>query len=329
MATRLIALLVLGFSLLPVANLLPGGEGDPEYWARLLDWAYGLALCAGVGGLVAYVVQVRRRSAAGAAGDVALAASAASSTRTDGGSAPGEPPAGSAGRAFLVAASLLAGLLYALLAQRVFSGRPLLIDEIVQVLQARWYADGMLAVPVPPQREFFSILHLVDLGDMAYSQFPVGGPAMLALGALVGAEWLVGPAAGVLAVVLFGRLLTHLEPGASRAWHRGAIALFALAPFGAFMFASHMNHVTALAWRSARAWRWVARPRATTRTQGGGSSRDSRSARPRRSVRWTPRHSRCLRRRGCSGGRRDRSAPSPRSRSPASAWHSRWRRSSG
>jgi len=234
MATRLIALLVLAFSLLPVADLLPGGESDPEYGARLLDWAYGLALCAGVGGLVAYVVQVRRR--------------AASSTSSDGGSAPANPPAGSAGRAFLVAASLLAGLLYALLAQRVFSGRPLLIDEIVQVLQARWYADGMLAVPVPPLREFFSILHLVDLGDLAYSQFPAGGPAMLALGSLVGAEWLVGPAAGVLSVVLFGRLLAQLEPGASRAWHRGAIALFALAPFGAFMFASHMNHVTALAW---------------------------------------------------------------------------------
>ncbi len=44
MATRLIALLVLALSLLPVALLLPGGESDPEYWARLVDWVNGLGL---------------------------------------------------------------------------------------------------------------------------------------------------------------------------------------------------------------------------------------------------------------------------------------------
>jgi hypothetical protein len=95
---------------------------------------------------------------------------------------------------------------------------------------------------------FTSILHLVDLGDRTFSQFPAGGPAMLALGALVGAEWLVGPASGAVAVWLFGRLLREMEPETSRTWRLGATALFALAPFGVFMFGSHMNHATATMW---------------------------------------------------------------------------------
>jgi hypothetical protein len=63
LASRLIALLVLALSLLPFANLLPGGESDPEYAARMLDWAYGFALCGGLGGLAAYIARSRRRTA--------------------------------------------------------------------------------------------------------------------------------------------------------------------------------------------------------------------------------------------------------------------------
>lgn len=231
MATRLIALVVLALSMFPIAGWLPGGGSDPEYAARLLDWAYGLALCGGIGGLVAYLARARRRDA----GEVTV---------------PDEAvvPAGGAGMGFTTVVAALACMTYAVIAQRVFSGRPLLIDEIVQVLQARWYASGQLAVPTPPLKEFFSILHLVDLGDRTYSQFPAGGPTMLALGSLARAEWMVGPVTGAASVVLFSRLTVALEPTASRAWHRGALLLFAATPFGAFMFGSHMNHATALLW---------------------------------------------------------------------------------
>ncbi len=229
MATRLIALLVLALSLLPVAGLLPGGESDPEYWSRLLDWANGLALCGGLGGLAAYVVHARRRAAEEEQGSTVV-------------------QKGSAGRVFTWSIAGVAFAVYVLIAHTVFSGNPLLVDEIVQVLQARWYASGQLSVPTPPISEFFSILHLVDLGDRSYSQFPAGGPAMLALGTLVGAEWVVGPLVGALSVLLFARLIALLEPSASRAWHRGATVLFAVTPFGAFMFGSHMNHATTLLW---------------------------------------------------------------------------------
>lgn len=243
MASRLIALCILALSLLPIAGLIPSGESDPEYAGRLVDWAYGLALCGGLGGLVAFVARSRRRSRAHAV--VAPSRDSLRDTMPDVG---GDSTRGSAGTAFVWTVAAAAGAVYAMIAHRVFSGKPLLIDEIVQVMQARWYAQGQLSVPTPPIREFFSILHLVDLGHVSYSQFPAGGPAMLALGSLIGAEWIVGPVVGAFSVVLFARLLALLEPDASRTWHRAATGVFALAPFGAFMFGSHMNHATALLW---------------------------------------------------------------------------------
>jgi hypothetical protein len=138
--------------------------------------------------------------------------------------------------------------LYAVIARVVFAGRPLLIDEVVQLLQARIYTSGHLWLPVAAHREFFSILHVVDTDDKVYSQFPPGGPAMLALGELMHAPWLVGPACGAISVALFARLAKLTDPGASRAFYYGATLLFAVAPFGAFMFGSHMNHATTLVW---------------------------------------------------------------------------------
>ena len=67
----------------------------------------------------------------------------------------------------------------------VFSGRPLLIDEMVQIIQARIFASGALWLPAPAHPEFTSSMHLIDGGKL-YGQFPAGGPAMLALGACSG-----------------------------------------------------------------------------------------------------------------------------------------------
>jgi hypothetical protein len=149
---------------------------------------------------------------------------------------------------------LVAFAAYTWIARSVFSGRPLLIDEIVQLFQARTFVAGRLWLPVAAHREFFSMLHVVDTGDKVYSQFPPGGPAMLALGELVHAPWLVGPVCGAISVALFARILRFTDPDASPAFRLGATALFAVAPFGAFMFGSHMNHATALMWLLVAVW---------------------------------------------------------------------------
>ena len=166
MATRLIAVLLLALGFLPLANWIPGGAEDLEYGPRMLDWLYGVGLCAGVGLLAWYIARARAR---GAPDDppTAPAVTASAAWTTD-----------------LVIAGAVT-VLYALIAKVVFSGRPLLIDEIVQVLQARWFATGEVSVATPHLAEFYSILHLVDLGPRTFSQFPAGGPAMLALGRII------------------------------------------------------------------------------------------------------------------------------------------------
>ena len=232
--SRTIAVLLFLFGVLPVANLLPGGEVDRGYLSRWLDWGYGSAICAGVAMVAVIVWRGRQRSANR---DGATAAHAA---------IPHAPISPTSTAITHWALPLLALALYIAIARLVFDGRPLLIDELVQVMQARLYAAGTLFAPVERYREFFSVLHVVDTGGKVYSQFPPGGPAILALGELVGATWIIGPLCGALCVGLFERLLRFTDPDASARWHIGATALFALAPFGAFMFGSHMNHVTAL-----------------------------------------------------------------------------------
>ena len=216
-----IVFLALGF--LPIANWIPGGHASPGFQLLLDGWVSGAAICLGVGAVVAILSRGRSFPM------------------------PSGTPSADAGEADTVSAGivLLAGILYVVVARLVFSGRPLLIDEIIQVVQARIFAAGRLWLPVPAHPEFTSSMHLIDTGRV-YGQFPAGGPAMLALGTLFRAEWLVGPVAGAVSAWAFARLLRTIEP--RRFVRRLALALFALAPFVVFMSGSHMNHVTSLMW---------------------------------------------------------------------------------
>jgi hypothetical protein len=143
-----------------------------------------------------------------------------------------------------VAAAVLAGLTYALVARAIFNGRPLLIDEIAQLRQAEIFASGRLWIPSPAHPEFFSSLQMVTRGGREFSQYPPGGPGMLTLFTMLGAPWLTCPIAGALSVLAFAWLLRVAEPDARVA--AGALVLFAFAPFVVFMSGTYMNCVTAL-----------------------------------------------------------------------------------
>jgi hypothetical protein len=219
-----IAVAALGF--LPIANWIPGGHAVSAFQLLLDGWVSGTATCLGIGVVVAILARGRFMSAQ-------------SMLRLPADARVGGIDPVSVG---IVAA---AAVLYVVVARWVFSGRPLLIDEIIQVFQARLFASGRLWLPVPAYPEFTSSMLLIDTGKV-YAQFPAGGPAMLALGSLVRAEWLVGPAAGVISAWAFARLLVRIEPRPFV--RRLALGLFALAPLVVFMSGTHMNHVTALMW---------------------------------------------------------------------------------
>jgi hypothetical protein len=248
-----IAVLALGF--LPLANWIPGGAQDPAYARRWTEWTYGGLICLGaaiIGALVAGRLTPRLQD---------IGAELLRGIRSWLGDSPRRAD-------LLVAIACLAAYLFT--ARTVLDAKPLLIDEIVQVLQGRMYASGDLFTPVDAERAFFSILHVVDIGDRVYSQFPPGWPAMLAIASLFRAEWLAGPLCGAVAVFVFARLLRSVVGSTSPLTVTLGALTFGLAPFSVAQFASHMSHGPAVMWlllamlglsrvaREAETSRWLA-----------------------------------------------------------------------
>lgn len=228
------ALFVAVFAFLPIANLIPGGRAVGWYSTSLADWLNGSLIAIGAG--VVYAIATRRYPALWREGalDHLTRWYAAHSWQFAGGLA------------------LVSALVYAVVGLTVFDGKPLLIDEIVQLLQARIYSEGVLARPVSPNPEFFSALHVIDSGSRYFSQFPAGGPGMYLPGWRAGVPWLTNPVCGAVSVVAFARWVRLVE-------HRPAVALgatviFAVAPFTVFMTSSHMNHVPTLMWALIALW---------------------------------------------------------------------------
>lgn len=222
------ALFLLLFGLLPIANWIPGGHDAPWYASRLNEWLLNGGLVSGVG--IVAAMAFRSNPALWRPG---LWAGLAAKWRK------GDRRADAG-----IAAVVLA--ICAVVARTVLSAKPLLIDEIISLFQARIFTSGHLWLPAPAHPEFTSAMHLLDWNGKVYGQFPAGGPAMLALGTLAHAEWLVGPVATAIGAYLFGRLLRRLplRDGTALA----ALLLYGLAPFTVFLGGSMMNHVPETMW---------------------------------------------------------------------------------
>jgi len=220
---------VLGvFGLLPVGSWVLGAHSSPLFDDLWREWVSGTAIVIGVAVILALAT---RRIAV-----------------------PwGAPLMQRAGRwverrpvAFAYGVAIAAAALALVLAVVLFNARPILIDEIAQLRQAQIFAHGHLWLPLSPHEEFVSSLFMVEAGGKVYSQFPPGGPAMLALGQLFNVPWVVNPLISGVSVLACAALIRHAEPNRTTAG--AAVALFAFAPFTVFMSASHMNHVPTLMW---------------------------------------------------------------------------------
>jgi hypothetical protein len=228
LAARAAAVFLLIVGSLPIVNWIPGGHQAPWYATALGGWLSGSAIVLGA----AVILVLVSREVPGLRPDAWLDHPAVARV--------------AGARAIGPVLAALALMLYLLIARLVFGARPLVIDEVLQTFQARLLVGGRLWLPTAAHPEFFSQINLIDAGGKTYSHFPIGGPAMLALGELIHLPWLVNPVAGALSVLLFHRLTSRIElrPRVRLA----ATVLFAFAPFTAFMAGSFMNHVPALTW---------------------------------------------------------------------------------
>jgi len=227
LSARVAAAVLIVFGFLPVANWIRGGRDWPRYGGDLEGWISGSAIALGVGVLYYMVSRRSERLWRDNALDPLVRLWS-------------ERP-----RLTTIVLTLSSFVIYLLSARWVFDGRPLLVDEVAQLFQARVFAAGRIAGTLDPAPELFSALHLVERDGHVFSQFPPGGPAVLAAGLLIGAAWIAVPLCGALAVWCFSAFTRGVEadrPGVSLL----ASLLFAFAPYMVFMSGSQMNHVPTL-----------------------------------------------------------------------------------
>ena len=102
--------------------------------------------------------------------------------------------------------SLLAVAAAWFVATRIYENIAHLEDEIAYVWQAELIADGQLTTPTPAHARSFLVPFVVDYRGQRFGKYPLGWPATLALGVMLGARGWVNPVLAGLGVWLTYRL---------------------------------------------------------------------------------------------------------------------------
>jgi hypothetical protein len=147
----------------------------------------------------------------------------------------------------------LAGLgLTLYVASEVLERMPHVQDSVGYLFQAKTFALGRLWVPTPGQPEFFTHEFIImDKVGRWFSKYPPGWPALLAIGVVAGAPWVVDPIFGALSIFLLYRL--------GREIYNPTVGLIAAilglsAPFLIFLSGSMMSHASGLFFTLLAAW---------------------------------------------------------------------------
>lgn len=145
---------------------------------------------------------------------------------------------------FALATAAAVALAAAFLALVVYQRHPHIPDEIVYLIPARYFAHGRLWLPAPPVPAGFDLDLMTFEATRWYSPVPPAWPAVLTIGSLLHAEWLVNPVLGGICVLLAYVLLRELF---DRRTARAAILLLAVSPWFVFMDMNFMTHTLSFA----------------------------------------------------------------------------------
>lgn len=136
------------------------------------------------------------------------------------------------------------------LAWFVYEAHPHVPDEVIYLLHARYLADGMLAMPLPPVPAGFDLDLMHYEPARWYSPVPPGWPMVLSLGVLMGAPWLVNPLLAGIAVLLTYLVMGRIGSGREA---RLTTLLLATSPWFLFMAMNFMTHTATLVFALAAA----------------------------------------------------------------------------
>lgn len=121
-----------------------------------------------------------------------------------------------------------------------YGSHPHVPDEVTYLFHARYLAEGQLWLEPPPVPAAFNVDQMfLTAGDRWLSPVPVGWPAVLALGTLINAPWLVNPVLGGINILLLFALTERLW---SRRAARLTVVLAATSPWFVFLAMSYMTH---------------------------------------------------------------------------------------
>jgi len=124
-----------------------------------------------------------------------------------------------------------------------YQRHPHVPDEVAYLLQARYLAAGRLELALPPVPEAFNVDLMTYQATRWFSPVPPGWPFLLAVGAFLGAPWLVNPVLGGINVLLAHVLLRELYPPRTT---RIVLLLLAASPWHLFMAMNLMTHTATL-----------------------------------------------------------------------------------
>jgi len=122
-------------------------------------------------------------------------------------------------------------------------------DDYAYLFQAELFASGRLYAESPlysadhPLHDCVLTKCLTDHEGERFSKYPPGGSALLAVGAALGAPWLVDPILGALVVYLF---LAHVGRGHGPEAERASGTLLVLSGFLVYYGASYRPHVAVM-----------------------------------------------------------------------------------
>lgn len=150
-------------------------------------------------------------------------------------------------RSFMLAASLLAFALGAVVYQFLLQRMPLTDDENVYRVAAQILAEGRLYLPVDQDKDFFVHTFLVNDGKY-YTQYFLGWPALMLPALLLGLEAYANAFYFALTVPAVFLILRRL---AGSVWARLGVILLIVSPMVAFTAGTLLSHnscLAALAW---------------------------------------------------------------------------------
>lgn len=124
-----------------------------------------------------------------------------------------------------------------------YERHPHIPDEVAYLLNAKYFAAGMLYMPAPPVPAAFDVDLMQLTPTQWFSSMPPGWPAILAAGERVNLPWLINPLLAGINVILAYTFLREIYP---RRTARLALLLLCASPWYVFMGMNFMTHTLSL-----------------------------------------------------------------------------------